>query len=400
VKLLLIDDDTFALTLMEHQLAVLGFADVRSFTQAGEALSACGPDGRGADVVICDLQMPDMDGVELVRHLGRAGFEGGVVLVSGEDEHILKSVSSLARAHRLNVLGALRKPVSSAQLGELLARCETAPAARGREADRAYGADELHDAIVADQFVNYYQPKVDIASGRVIGAEALARWRHPQDGIVSPARFIDTIEANGLADDLTRRLLPAALRQARRWHDGGLALSVAVNVSMDSLCRLDFPDWVSNVAEHADIGLPGLVLEVTESRLMTNPLVALDVLTRLRLKHVSLSIDDFGTGYSSLAQLRDIPFTELKIDRSFVHGACHDAALQAIVEASLGVARQLGMDIVAEGVEDLADWDWLCRSCQGAAQGYFVARPMPAAEFEGWATLWPMRIGAMRGGQP
>jgi EAL domain-containing protein (putative c-di-GMP-specific phosphodiesterase class I) len=182
------------------------------------------------------------------------------------------------------------------------------------------------------------------------------------------------------------------LRQARLWQDAGLHLHVAVNVSMNNLGSLEFPDFVARAALNAGVQPASVVLEVTESRLMKNPLEALDILTRLRLKRIGLSIDDFGTGHSSLAQLRDIPFDELKIDRSFVHGAWRDSSLRAIFDASLGMAKQLGMKTVAEGVEDRDDWDFLRATGCDMAQGYFIARPMPADDLPAWIQAWEMRV--------
>jgi len=164
---------------------------------------------------------------------------------------------------------------------------------------------------------------------------------------------------------------------------------------MDNLGSLEFPDFVARAADKAGVSPTSLVLEVTESRLMKDPLAALDILTRLRLKHIGLSIDDFGTGHSSLAQLRDIPFDELKVDRGFVHGACRDASLRAIFEASLGMARQLGMKTVAEGVEDQEDWDCLRATGCDMAQGYFIAKPMPAADLAGWIAQWEARYSKL-----
>jgi EAL domain-containing protein (putative c-di-GMP-specific phosphodiesterase class I) len=181
------------------------------------------------------------------------------------------------------------------------------------------------------------------------------------------------------------------LRQARIWQDAGLHLCVAVNVSMDNLISLEFPDFVAQAVRQAGVPPTSLLLEVTESRLMKDPLAALDILTRLRLKHISLSIDDFGTGHSSLAQLRDIPFDELKVDRGFVHGAGRDPSLRALFEASLGMARQLGMKTVAEGVEDREDWDFLRLAGCDTAQGYFIARPMPGEELPCWIDDWDDR---------
>ncbi|KAB7738863.1 EAL domain-containing protein [Parvibaculum sedimenti] len=398
MQIVLIDDEAFALRLLERQLANLGFAEVHSHTRAQDALDMLGDNASKVGIVFCDLQMPEMDGVELVRHLARIEYAGRLILISGENRQILKTVTELARAHRLDVAGALQKPFTQEQIRDALGKRPSEKITAEADATRGYGADELAHAIERGQMIDYYQPKVDIGSGAVVGVEALVRWQHPEDGIVAPARFIEVAEQHDLIDDLTRIMLTCALRRARAWREVGLGLSVAVNVSMDSLCRLDFPDWLVAIAGHEGVPLSTLVLEVTEGKLMKNPLAALDVLTRLRLKHVGLSIDDFGTGYSSLAQLRDVPFTELKIDRSFVHGAAHDSSLQTIVEASLDIARQLEMKTVAEGVEDRADWDFLRDRACDAAQGYFVAKPLPADEIFAWVGNWETRyrdIGRM-----
>ena len=169
-------------------------------------------------------------------------------------------------------------------------------------------------------------------------------------------------------------------------------LRVAVNVSMDNLADLDFADFVDGLAAAAGVSPKTVVLEVTESRFMNDLRAPLEILTRLRLRHFGLSIDDFGTGHSSLAQLRDIPFDELKVDKSFVHGAWADATLGAIYEASLGLAKQLNMSVVAEGVEDQADWDFLRRTGCPLAQGYFIAKPMPAADLPDWIERWQERV--------
>ena len=391
MKILLIDNEPFVLKLLARQLANLGFTEVTCHGRAHDALAVLENDADAAGLVFCDLQMPEMDGVELVRHLARIEYGGGLVLVSGEDKRILKTAKDLANAHQLNVLGALHKPVAVEQLrkilGGQLSRGATAP----RSTRKTYSADELRLAIAGGELVNHYQPKVGLASGMVAGVETLVRWQHPQDGLVLPDQFIATAEDYGLIDELTRVVLTGALRQARLWRDEGLPLLVAVNISMDNLVALEFPDWIAHTASKAGVPLASLVLEVTESRLMKNPLAVLDILTRLRLKHIGLSIDDFGTGYSSLAQLRDIPFDELKIDQGFVHGACRDASLKTIVEGSCGIARQLDMKIVAEGVEDRADWNFLRTADCDLAQGYFIARPMPGEELADWISDWDER---------
>lgn len=390
MKILLIDDEAFALKLLVHQLAGLGFRKVTPATGGAEALALIAGGAR-FDLILTDLQMPGMDGVEFVRALTQGGYDGELVLVSGEDMRILKTTEQLARAHGLRVLGRLKKPVVPERLGELLAHHTDAVASRPKVAHKTYGADELRRAIAAGELVCHCQPKVRLADGTLTGVEILVRWQHPADGLVFPERFVGVAEEHGLIDDLTRVVLRDALCQTRAWFDAGREMHVAVNISMGNLDTLDFPDLVVAAAREMDVSLSSLVLEVTESRLMQDMRAPLDILARLRLKHVDLSIDDFGTGHSSLAQLRDLPFNELKIDRGFVHGAWRDAQLAAICEASLDIAHKLGMRSVAEGVEDLDDWNYLrARGCD-VAQGYFIARPMPMAALADWLPEWERR---------
>lgn len=389
MKVLLVDDDPFALKLLSRLLANQGFEDVVTHEHAADALALLEFGSHAFDLILCDLQMPGMDGVEFIRQLVRIGYAGGLVLVSGEDSRILQTVEKLSRAHRLNILGTLHKPVSPAQLQRVL---ESHPSrATPRTERKTYEPEALRQAIHGGRLINYYQPKVDLVSGAITGVETLVRWLHPEDGLVFPDQFIGMAEESGLIDDLTRTVLAGALRQAGAWEDAGLHLQVAVNVSMDNLGALEFPDFVAQAVARAGVPLDRLTLEVTESRLMKDPLAALDILTRLRLKRIGLSIDDFGTGHSSLAQLRDVPFDELKVDRGFVHGACCDPSLRAIFEASLGMSQQLGMRTVAEGVENQEDWEFLRTSGCDTAQGYFIARPMPAEDLGCWIDGWGKR---------
>ncbi len=389
-KILLLDDEPFQLKLLLRQLANLGQDAVETCTTGADALTRLEVNVGGEQLIFIDLNMPGMDGVEVIRRLADRHYSGTLVLVSGEDARILETAVRLARAHRLNVLGHLNKPIQPEVLRALLEHwVEQTPFAAA--SPKQYGAAEIGRALLAGELVNYYQPKVDMATGTLDGVETLVRWHHPDDGLVLPDRFIGVAEDHGLIDDLTRVVLTGALEQARRWRDAGLVRRVAVNVSMDNLTRLDFADFVLSQVVHSGIAAEDLMLEVTESRLMTNIVASLDILTRLRLKHIGLSIDDFGMGHSSLTQLRDIPFNELKIEGSFVHGVGQDQTKSVIVTACLDLARQFGMTAVAEGVEDRSDWDCLRQLGCNLVQGYFVARPMPGAELAGWLADWEVR---------
>lgn len=392
LRILVLDDESFMLKLIGRVLANLGFTQVTSFDSGRAALESFDSPNDPPDLILLDLNMPEMDGVEFVRHLVERLYNGSLILISGEDERMLLTAVKLVRAHQLSVLGYLHKPVKPEALSALLDNWQPPASGNPRTANKVYGADAVRHAINNNELVNYYQPKVLVTTGRVVGVETLVRWRHPVDGMVFPEQFIGVAETYALIDDLTRVVMTGALAQTKIWQDAGLALRVAVNVSMDNLMSLGFPDFLAGLTANAGVLPQEVVLEVTESRLMPDLRAPLEILTRLRLKRFRLSIDDFGTGHSSLSQLRDIPFDELKIDRGFVHGACSNERVRAIYNASLSLARQLGMEIVAEGVEDRDDWDYLRQTGCDLAQGYFIAKPMPAAELPAWMEAWQERL--------
>lgn len=392
VNILLLDDEPYTLKLMGLMLANLGFTQVTACDKGRAALEFIDRSDHAPDLILLDLNMPEMDGIEFVRHLVDRHYNGSLILVSGEDERMLQTAESLIRAHRITVLGRLHKVVTPPALASLL-NTWVPPATQGPGATKKiYSASDVRAAITQGELVNYYQPQVAVSTGLVVGVETLVRWCHPEHGLVFPDQFIGLAEERGLIDDLTAVVLTGALSQLKTWRGMGLPLRVAVNVSMDNLESLDFPDFVAKQAAAANVKPRDVTLEVTESRLMKDLRTPLEILTRLRLKRFNLSIDDFGTGHSSLSQLRDFPFDELKVDRSFVHGAAQDETIRAIYDASLGLAKQLNMASVAEGVEDRADWDFLRRTECRVVQGYFIARPMPAAELPGWIQAWGKRV--------
>ncbi|MBP6443454.1 MAG: EAL domain-containing protein [Gemmatimonadales bacterium] len=350
-SVLLVDDDP---VVIRHMSAMLSFGlaipDVLTASDGRQAADLLAARDGAIDVVICDLEMPEMDGVELIRSLGRTGFQGGVILMSGAEAKVLSTVGTLAGIQGLHVLGQVQKPVGPAQMTQLLAQfdAEVAPQ-RDRRALEEITADAIREGIRLGEFEVWFQPKVDAATLAPVGVEALARWVRGKAIHVAPDRFIVAAERLGLIPELSRALVDAALSGAARLAAHGAGLTVAINISRQMLDDLSLPDWIS--ARTLAVGLTpqAVVLEVTETGLSEDLTRALDVLTRLRLKGFGLSIDDFGIGYSSFEQLGRVPFTELKLDRSFVSRGCQDPAARAILEGSMGMARKLGLTTVAKG---------------------------------------------------
>ena len=250
--------------------------------------------------------------------------------------------------------------------------------------DRLRTLQQLRAALDHDQLILHYQPKVDLASNEVHGVEALVRWDHPTRGLLYPDSFLDLVEENGMMPALTQTVLTQALDQAVLWQSQDRPLTVAVNLSASSLLDNELPEHVAGLLRDRNLDPSLLQLEITEELLMDDRVRARDILTRLRDFGVQISIDDFGTGYSSLAYLRELPIDELKLDRSFVFPMADDARAAALVHSTIGLAHSLGLRMVAEGVETSVALTELTRHGCDQAQGYFLSRPVPAAELNHW----------------
>ncbi len=395
-RIILLDDDPLMLLLLSRMLKQLGYTNLVACGTGEAALRQLEGSSASVDLIMLDINMPEMDGIEFIRRLAACRYTGSLILVSGEGGRVFDSVARLIEAQHLNALGHLHKPVQPEQLAALMRRLKrnVGNGILQAAAPHAYDVEELRAAIAGGQLVNHYQPKVLLETGELVGVECLVRWQHPQDGLVYPDQFIGLATAQGLIADLTRAVAAAAMQQAKAWWREGYRVPVAVNVTMDDLTALDFPDVLEALATAAAVEPQLITLEVTEGQMLRNLSTVLDVLSRLQLKRFQLSIDDFGTGHSSLAQLRDLPFDELKIDRGFVHGATGDTTRQAICIASIRMAHQLRMRVVAEGIETREDWELMRHLGCDFGQGYFIARPMPAASLVGWIKSWQAQHGA------
>jgi len=390
-SILLVDDDPHMLDVQVRSLQSMGYTQTTTALSAPEALLQVEHDPNSAQLIICDLRMPGMDGLEFLQLLNASPFRGSVILLSGESERVMHSVQKLIGGQQLTILGALTKPANRNALRALLECWRPRASACAPPAERQFPAEEVRAAVNQQQWVLHYQPQVDLKSGALVGLEALVRWQHPQLGIIRPDQFISTVEDQGLISELTDWVLRRALQDLAMWRGSEVHPHVAVNISMQSLLQPGYWRHIADLVREAGATPIDVVLEVTETRLAYSSLVPLENLVRLRLARFTLSIDDFGTGHSSLAQLRDVPFTELKVDRGFVHGARNNQIIRPMLEGSLGIARRLGMRSVAEGVETQDDWELLHDLDCDLAQGYFIGKPMSADQLLGWLVTWQAR---------
>ncbi len=384
LNFLVVEDDESQRGMIVKMLRALGATSVREAGDGKQALEVLhAGQGQPQDIIICDMNMPEMDGMEFLRHLGQEKFTHSIIILSALDRALLTSVEKMSEGYGITLLGVAAKPISRTQLEALLARYRRAEInpQPPRAAVRVFSLEDILHGIGAQQFEPFFQPKVDLKTGKVTGAEALARWRHPQHGLVAPYAFIALLERADKMDELTFMMLRRSAAACRILHEKGYPLTVSVNLSLTSLADTTLADRITRVVRDAGVDPQYIVLEVTESAAMTDVAPALENLARLRMHGFGLSIDDYGTGYASMQQITRIAFSELKIDQSFVKDFTDHPAMRIIVESSIDMARKLQVKSVAEGVETQQDWDTLKSIGCDTAQGYFIARPMDPVAF-------------------
>jgi EAL domain-containing protein (putative c-di-GMP-specific phosphodiesterase class I)/FixJ family two-component response regulator len=391
LRILIVDDDPLQANFLSSMLKELGVNTIIVNNEAERALVLMRT--QQFDVLFCDLRMPGMDGIEFLRLAALQNFKGAVVLVSEMDASVLIAAEHVVKEHGLNYCDTLKKPVSEFALKSLLARVEKVEDSTFQSNASAFlSEDDLRSGLAADAIELYYQPKVSLLNRRLLAVECLARWRHPTRGMVSPEAFVPELEQHGLIDEFTFAVIRKAAAQLAVWIKQGFDFKVAVNVSMNNINRRDIPEKLESIVRDAGVSPEGVIFEMTETQLMGNLVLSLEILTRLRLKGFGLSVDDFGTGFSSMKNLKQLPFSELKIDRAFVRDSTHDKSIRAVLESSTQLGKLFKLDLVAEGVETQEDWDIVSQAGCDAAQGYFIAKPMPEKDFIDWKIKWESTI--------
>jgi EAL domain-containing protein (putative c-di-GMP-specific phosphodiesterase class I)/ActR/RegA family two-component response regulator len=384
LTVMVLEDHDFQRRTLARMLRSLGAADVLEAADGRQALQLIDAHISPIDLVVCDLNMPQMDGMEFIRCVGESKYAISIIICSAQDRALLSSVGKMAQAYGVRLLGVITKPVSLDALKELITQhgmlesATTAPFS----ADPSFILRQILDGIQGKQFEPFFQAKVELATGKIVGAEALARWRHPEKGLVVPSAFIPALEKSGKLDELTFQMLGKAAAACHSWRtDNGFDLTVSVNLSLVSLVDTVLADRITQVVRSTGLEPHHMVLEITETAAMTEVAPALENLARLRMRGFGLSVDDYGIGFSSLGQLTRVPFTELKIDQSFVNGCSENLSSRTIVQSSVQMANRLGINTVAEGVETQDDWDVLKAAGCNLAQGYFIAEPLDEKSF-------------------
>lgn len=388
LSVLVLDDDPVTLEVAKLNLLAMGITQVITLSSGEEALRLVSADVSAIDIILCDLKMPEMDGLKFLRLLSQSNFSNGIVLLSGAHEKLLRMSEHYASARGLNLIGSLTKPVETRDLRRCLsAYCKPPTDALPKvpATDRApLTVEELRRGLENREIDVHLQPKIDVVNAAVTGFEALARWEHPTLGPISPGVFIPLAEEHGLIGELTEQVIEKSFAFSSQLVTWGRDLTISVNLSVDTLVSLDWPEYAMAQVVKAGINPANIVFEITECRSTTEVVDLLEVLTRLSLYGFGLSIDDYGTGYASMEQLLRGPFSELKVDRMFITGAETSPDTLAMLESSVALARRLGLKTVAEGVETLEQWEMIARLGCDQVQGFFCAKPMPIDRLQDW----------------
>lgn len=345
--------------------------------------------------IALDLIMPEMDGVQVLGMLAEYDCTANIIITSGVGQRVLDAAGRSASEHGLNIIGMLSKPFSPDALQDLL-KIEDQSSQTGTRTRPGFPnitAEDLQQAITEKQFHLMYQPKIQCDSGKLAGFEALIRWEKPEHGFIPPDQFIPLAEKNGLIGEITDEVLEQSLRWYSGFRKSGLLsdnsmqlITISINISARSLNDFLFVDRILSRCDALGIDPSSLIFELTETSAMADPTASLDLLTRLRVKGFQLSIDDFGTGYSSMLQLVRLPFSEIKVDKSFVMTAMRSEESRTVIRSIVELGHSLGLDATAEGVEDAETLEYLKQVGCDLAQGYYIGKPLLEDKIMDWIT--------------
>lgn len=390
--ILVVDDDPLVQKILARMLRDLGQTKVLVATDGFTGIDIIAKRAHDIGLILCDLKMPGMDGVEFIRHLADLKKDIPLAIMTGTDSRLVESVVELTIKRGINYQGTLTKPINQVNLSTLVKKHIKVNKRQSTQVYRQNQPQEqsrisvkmLSQAIVRDEIACYLQPQIDANSLTVVGYEALARWEHPDLGLIMPDEFITLAEENLLIDDLTMLLIDKGLSTFKKIKSMTPRATISFNLSAISLNNTELPEILSELLIENKVLTSEVVIEITESKLSLDLVNSLDVMTRLSLKGFNLSIDDFGTGFSSLEQLQKFPFTELKIDRVFTLNIDNSPTSQLLVESSVDLAQKMGLKVVAEGVETQKHIDHLKMMGCDILQGYIFSKALNEKSLIEW----------------
>ena len=383
LAVLVIEDHSFQRSVLVRLLKSLGVSRVLEAEDGGGALALVRANRDSLALIISDVDMPEMDGLEFLRRLAKEAPLTPVALHSALDRALLKSIEVMSAEYGLQLVGTLEKPATEDSLLELLHNVVQRNSMIERIEPPA-NESEVAFALSRHEFEPWFQPKIDLRTGRACGAEVLVRWCRLHAQPLPPDRFLSVIVASGLMRKMTLGLATQSAQYLRQLSPSRGSFTLSLNVCPTLLDDPEFADALARSLLDAGATPDEVVLEITETAASRNQGAALENLVRLRMRGFDLSVDDFGTGFSSLAQLVRAPFSELKIDRSFVSRLASDSAARTLVESVVAMARRLGLRTVAEGIETEEQHEILLALDCDMGQGYLFAKPMPVTDWLTW----------------
>ena len=388
LRFLVVEDHEVQRRLLMQMLANLGATSVQGAEDGHAALGILRQPGPPVDIMITDLSMPGMDGMELIRHVSESGSGVSIILTSALEPKLLVSVATMAQAYKVKLLGVLNKPPSAVKLSPLIQQYISA-AASSAEQSGDFTLADIAEAFAGDEFEPFFQPTVSLANLKVKGFEAIPYWRHPKRGPIPGDLFLPAIKKYGLADDLVWTMLRKSAAQCSAWKGAGLELKVFLKLALGSLTDPHLAGKIEKTVHQEGAEPRALVLGIVENAVDVSAARALENMVRLRLRGFDLAIDEFGTGSIGADQLARVAFNELKISRNLVSAKGTAKPIWAGLAAALDTAEQLKLVAVADGITTPDDWnllqEWKCHF----GQGPLISSPLEAAAVPGWLNRWP-----------
>jgi len=392
IKALVVDDSKAICSLCKNILTEnYGVNYVHTTNSAPEALAVI-KSFKDVNMIFLDLNMPGTDGVQLLKQIAACKFKGYIVIVSGVSAKIIQSVEDLANKYNLNFIGSIHKPIDLKDFDHIFSKVGQNTIPQYKHETQQLKIYEIIRALENDDIEVFYQPQIKLKNRKLIGVEALCRLRHPSLGLISPDKFIDKTEETDLIFHLTLSVIDKALNDWVTWLNQGIDITLSINISPYVLKFTEFTDLFLTKMAELNIQKNKICLEVTESIIEDNHEIELEALSRLAIKGVLLSLDDFGTGSASIERLHRLPFDELKLDKSFFQNSVTNRAQFDLIKSCVAMSNALDMHTVAEGIETAEHWKIAEQTGCDIVQGYYICKPIEAADIPQWCYQWKHRV--------